>query len=112
MASSGVGGASVTSIKVVWGDGNSDNLSGTSTIATHTYSTVGSYNVTVTAMDNQGLSTSKSLTLTVTAPPPGTPLSTILLIAIPIIVIAAIAVVLLRRRSKTAATPLPPTRKK
>ena len=102
-ASSATPGGSVATLKVDWGDGKIDTLSGTSTTATHTYSTAGNYNVTVTATDNYGKSTVKTQTLAITAPAPQQPAFPIwALIAIPIVAIAAAGILLLRRRRKPA----------
>ncbi len=102
----------MTTIKVVWGDGNSDPLSGTSTIATHTYGTAGDYNITITATDSNGLTAVKSLAVSVAAPMPGLSLTTILEIVIPIIVVVAIAAFFLLRRRRAAPRPTPLPKKK
>jgi ELWxxDGT repeat protein len=56
---------------VNWGDGTSDMFSGTSgTTGTHTYATAGSYSVSLTAVDQDGLSSLPDKdTVTITAPP-------------------------------------------
>src|SRR3989454_1556602 len=60
-----------TSLKVVWGDGTVDNLSGTTTTDSHAYGTAGSYTVYVNATDNAGLTTkSASATNAITDRPP------------------------------------------
>lgn len=60
---------SVSSIKVDWGDGTIDNLSGVTTGDSHTFTLSGSssktFTVTVTVTDNSGSSASKIATVTV-----------------------------------------------
>src|SRR5213594_290029 len=102
--SSSANGGTVTSIKVEWGDGLTDNLSGTSTLATHTYSTAGNYNLTITATDSHGLQTVRNQSINVTAPGPLLPGGDPTIIAIVAIIIALAAVLLLLRRRR-AATP-------
>ncbi len=61
----------VTAIKVVWGDGLIDNLSGTSTSDSHLYAVAGSYTVYVNATDDSGSTTKSSTsTKTITDRPP------------------------------------------
>src|SRR5213594_1112629 len=45
-------GGSISTNKIDWGDGKTDNLSGGSTSATHIYTTAGTYTVTVTSTNN------------------------------------------------------------
>ncbi len=100
-------GGVVVTIKVDWGDGLSDSLSGTSTTASHTYATGGTYNITITATDNNNLKTVKSLSLDVTSS--GLPITNIAIIAIVIAAIGGVAAALfLRRRKKTGQSPLQP----
>jgi PKD repeat protein len=95
----------IQSIKVDWGDGSVDSLSGTTTTATHTYSKSGNYNVTVTSTDNNGVTATKAQSVTVTIPSPGIsiPGGIITIIAIPLVAIAAVALILLRRSKKKPA---------
>ncbi len=58
----------VTSIKVDWGDGSADLLAGTATSDTHSYTSIGSFKVNVTATDNDGSSGSDIRSLTVSPP--------------------------------------------
>jgi PKD repeat protein len=99
----------VTAIKVDWGDGTIDNLPGTATTASHTYTNARSYNITVTATDSKGLSATKTTSITVAASPGGIPI--IAFIAIPIVAIIAAAIVLLMRKrkptNKANTTPAP-----
>lgn len=97
-------GGSITSVKVDWGDGQVDTLSGSATSATHTYTNAGNYNVTITATDNNGKTSVKSQTIDVTTPT-SIPGGILTLIALPIIAVVAIAAVLLRRRKKSASPP-------
>ncbi len=61
----------VTSLKVVWGDGIVDDLAGTATSDNHSYSLAGSYSVYVNATDNAGLTTkSGAAAKTITDRPP------------------------------------------
>src|SRR5207245_3630445 len=79
-------GGSISSIKVDWGDGiDPSSLSGTTTSGSHLYSTAGTYTITVTATDNQGMTTSKTQIIIVSAPSPGPSITTIGLVVIPII---------------------------
>ena len=98
-------GGSISTIKIDWGDGKTDNLSGGSTSATHIYTTAGTYTVTVTSTNNNGKSTVKTLSMTVSAPASGLDLTLIAEIAIPIAAVVAAALVLMRRRKKPTAQP-------
>ncbi len=61
----------VTSLKVVWGDGTIDSLAGVATSDSHTYSVTGSYQVYVNATDNSGSTTKSAVaTKTITDRPP------------------------------------------
>jgi PKD repeat protein len=61
----------VNSLKVVWGDGTSHTLAGTTTTDSYSYKTPGTFNVYVNATDNSGLTTkSATSTKTITALPP------------------------------------------
>jgi len=65
----------VTSIKVDWGDGTIDSLSGTATSDTHRYSSTGtlassSFTITVNATDNSGSTGKYSSQVTVSDRPP------------------------------------------
>jgi PKD repeat protein len=65
----------VTAIKVDWGDGNIDTLSGTATSDTHSYSSTGtltsrSFTITVNATDNSGSTGKYSSQVTVSDRPP------------------------------------------
>lgn len=95
-------GGSVTSVKVDWGDGKTDTLSGTATTATHTYTNAGNYNVTITATDDKGVTATKTQTINVTAAPTGItiPGGVATIIIIPIAAIIAVALILLRRRKQ------------
>jgi PKD repeat protein len=59
----GYSGASITRIHWEWGDGKSDDSSAFP--ATHTYNSPGTYTITVTAYQSDGLSTAKSIIITV-----------------------------------------------
>src|SRR5439155_21873119 len=60
---------SVSSMTVNWGDGTTpDSLSGTATSDTHSYSTSGSFAITVTATDNGGSTVQATGAVTVTSP--------------------------------------------
>jgi len=92
-----------TVVSYLWefGDGASDN----GTIVEHAYTNAGTYDVTLTVTDNDGLShtTTKSVTVT-EAPPPEVPLELYLVAAgVIAIVIAAIALYYLRSRKTKPA---------
>ncbi len=92
-----------TVVSYVWefGDGTSDN----GTIVEHAYTTAGTYDVTLTVTDDDGLShtTTKSVTVT-EAPPPEVPLELYLVAAGVVgIVIVAIAFYYLRSRKTKPA---------
>jgi PKD repeat protein len=74
-------------VKYVWdfGDGNTTTV--TSSVITHSYMTPATYNVTLTVIDNRGLSNSDTKTVTVTARP-----VSILLYAVIIAVLATIVI--------------------
>src|SRR5439155_14716912 len=60
---------SVSSMTVNWGDGTTpDSLSGTATSDTHSYTSSGSFTITVVATDNSGSTGQATGTLTVIAP--------------------------------------------
>jgi len=72
----------VSTIKIDWGDGTIDSLSGTATTASHSYTSSGgasskTYTVNATAIDNGGQSAWSTSNITVLAPPspPGGTLS-------------------------------------
>ncbi|OLD01765.1 MAG: hypothetical protein AUJ07_10530 [Crenarchaeota archaeon 13_1_40CM_3_53_5] len=99
--------SSVTTLKIEWGDGKIDTVTGASGTPSHSYSQAGTYTVTVTATDNSGNTTMKQSTIIV-SPAPGLSTSLLLaLVAIPIVAIAAFAIILLQRR-KRGATPVKP----
>jgi PKD repeat protein len=59
----------VSSVTVNWGDGAPvDNLAGTSTSDTHTYSTAGNFTITIVATDNSGSTPQVTASATVTNP--------------------------------------------
>src|SRR5712692_593641 len=61
----------VTGLKVVWGDGTVDSLTGAATLDGHFFSLGGSYAAYVNATDNAGLTTQSSIsTKTITDRPP------------------------------------------
>src|SRR5438093_13323283 len=98
-------GGSISTSKIGWGDGKTDNLSGRATGATDIYTTAGTYTVTVTSTNNNGKSTVKTLSMTVSAPASGLDLTLIAEIAIRIAAVVAAALVLMRRRKKPTAQP-------
>jgi PKD repeat protein len=63
-ATPGYTGATITRIHWEWGDGKSED---TWLPATHTYTTPGTYTVTVTAYQSDGLTTAKTITVTLQA---------------------------------------------
>jgi PKD repeat protein len=63
-ATPGYLGATITSIHWEWGDGKSED---TWLPATHTYTSPGTYTVTVTAYQSDGLTTTKTITVTLQA---------------------------------------------
>jgi len=109
-----VGGASVTFTAAVtagtspytyrWSFG--DNSTGIGISATHTYSTPGSYNVTLTVTDASGVVTVYSHIVSVAAAPPQPPIYLYLGIGAAIAVIAAVSAVLILRRRKRSANPM------
>ncbi len=61
----------VSSLKVVWGDGTIDSLAGSSTSDTHSYALAGSYTLYVNATDNANLTTKSTVAVkTITDRPP------------------------------------------
>jgi len=68
---SGGGGGQITKIHFDWGDGNSADTS--SLPASHNYINPGKYNITITAYDSNGLSTTKTMPVVIkeiAGPPP------------------------------------------
>jgi len=80
-----------TIVSYVWdfGDGDSDN----GAMVEHAYTTVGTYNVTLTVSDNDELTRTITKTITVKEAPPSDIPSEIYLIAIGLIAIIIIAIV-------------------
>ena len=95
----------IQSIKVDWGDGSVDTLSGTTTTATHTYSKAGNYNITITSTDSNGVAATKAQSVTIQSPGIVIPGGIITIIAIPLVAIAAVAAVILFRRSRKKPAP-------
>lgn len=68
------GDGTVSSITVNWGDGSSvDNLAGTATSDTHSYSSAGNVTITIVATDNSGSKGQATAPVTVKAPTSATP---------------------------------------
>ena len=109
LSSSASTGATVTQIKVNWGDGTIDPFSGTTTRATHTYTTPGNYNVTITATDSNNLQTVKTVPLSVASPTPTEIPWTLIIIGV-IVAIVAVAAVLFLRRRKLGTSAMKPNR--
>jgi len=95
---------SISSITVDWGDGKTDNLSGSSTNPTHTYTDPGTYTVNVTVTDNGGLTAQKTLGVTVAQSSSTNNLILYVAIAAAIVALGAILVAW-RRRSKMKNKP-------
>jgi PKD repeat protein len=66
-------GASITRVHVDWGDGQSEDNGFPAIHATHTYPSDGTYTITATAYDSNGLSTTQRITVTIACGPTGRP---------------------------------------
>ncbi len=93
----------VSIIKIDWGDGTVDSLSGSSTSGSHTYAKSGAFTITVSVTDSSGVITSKTTLITVAAP--GLGLLLYAAIGIVGVVVAVGALFFLRRRRGKPSTP-------
>jgi len=99
-ATAGTSGAKITRIRWDWGDGRVEE-GGFS--ATHMYPAEGTYAITVTVFQSDGLSTSRSVTVTLTVP-----LSYGFMQSAPYLILVAVALVVALVVWKKRGRPLPP----
>ena len=92
--------ATIVQIHWDWGDGLSEKHEFP---GSHQYSTSGTYTITITVLQSGGLSTTKSLTITVTAPPIIEPSLLVILLLLSMVILAVLARSTKAKRAPTLA---------